>query len=87
MALTIVGILILSLAALIYISYRRDLNRARFRISSGSHIVNTTSGLIEYADVGEGPPVLVIHGAGGGFDQGLEIAQPLIERGFRVIAV
>jgi 2-hydroxy-6-oxonona-2,4-dienedioate hydrolase len=29
----------------------------------------------------------VIHGAGGGFDQGLELAQPLIDAGFRVIAV
>jgi 2-hydroxy-6-oxonona-2,4-dienedioate hydrolase len=86
MALTIVGILILALGAFIYSGYRRDLNRARFRISTGSHVVNTPGGLIEYSDVGEGPPVLVIHGAGGGFDQGLEIARPLIERGFRVIA-
>ena len=28
----------------------------------------------------------MIHGAGGGFDQGLEFAQPLVEKGFRVIA-
>jgi 2-hydroxy-6-oxonona-2,4-dienedioate hydrolase len=84
--LALVGILILALAALTYINYRRDLNRARFRISSGSHVVNTKSGLIEYADVGDGPPVLVIHGAGGGFDQGLEIGRPLVEHGFRVIA-
>ena len=87
MALTIVGILVLALAALTYVSYRRDLNRARLRISSGSHVVNTAGGLVEYADVGKGPQVLMIHGAGGGSDQGLEIAEPLIERGFRVIAV
>lgn len=87
MALTVVGILILALAALTYISYRRELSRALLRASSGSHVVNTSSGLIEYADVGKGPPVLVIHGAGGGFDQGLEIARPLIDRGLRVIAV
>lgn len=43
-------------------------------------------GAIEYADVGTGAPVLVIHGAGGGFDQGLEFARPLIDHGFRVIA-
>jgi pimeloyl-ACP methyl ester carboxylesterase len=87
MALTLVGIFVLALAALIYFSYRRDLGAARARISSASQVVNTTSGPIEYADVGKGEPVLVIHGAGGGFDQGLEIAQPLIDRGFRVIAV
>lgn len=87
MALTIVAILILALGALTYICYRRDLNGARLRISSGSHVIKTAKGLIEYADVGQGSPVLVVHGAGGGFDQGLEIARPLIERGFRVIAV
>jgi pimeloyl-ACP methyl ester carboxylesterase len=32
------------------------------------------------------PPVLVVHGAGGGFDQGLELANPLVSGGFRVIA-
>jgi pimeloyl-ACP methyl ester carboxylesterase len=72
--------------ALVYRRYRRDLKAARARIASGSRLVNTPSGLIEYADVGTGAPVLVIHGAGGGFDQGLEFARPLIDAGFRVIA-
>jgi pimeloyl-ACP methyl ester carboxylesterase len=30
---------------------------------------------------------LSVHGAGGGFDQGLELADPLARAGFRVIAV
>ena len=72
--------------AMVYRRYRRDLTAARARVSSGSKLVNTPSGLIEYADTGTGAPVLVIHGAGGGFDQGLEFAHPLIETGFRVIA-
>lgn len=72
--------------ALVYHRYRRDLKAARARVSSGSKLVNTASGMIEYADVGAGAPVLVIHGAGGGFDQGLEFARPLIDAGFRVIA-
>jgi 2-hydroxy-6-oxonona-2,4-dienedioate hydrolase len=82
-----VAVLLVALVALIYRVYRRDINAARARVSSGSQVVNTPCGLIEYADVGNGPPVLVIHGAGGGFDQGLEFAKPLIHRGFRVIAV
>jgi 2-hydroxy-6-oxonona-2,4-dienedioate hydrolase len=41
----------------------------------------------EYAIAGEGEPILVIHGAGGGFDQGLDLAAPLTRAGFRVIAV
>jgi 2-hydroxy-6-oxonona-2,4-dienedioate hydrolase len=31
---------------------------------------DTRHGPIEYVSWGEGPPVLVVHGAGGGFDQG-----------------
>lgn len=31
--------------------------------------------------------MLVVHGAGGGFDQGMDIADPLITAGYRVIAV
>ncbi len=87
LTLTIVGALLLALVALTYYDYRRDMGVARARVSSGSQVTNTPCGLIEYADVGQGPPVLVVHGAGGGFDQGLELAQPLIDSRFRVIAV
>lgn len=72
--------------ALVYFHYRRDLSSAKARVSSGSKLMNTPSGPIEYADVGTGAPVFVIHGAGGGFDQGLEFARPLIDNGFRAIA-
>jgi len=86
-ALTIFGALLVALVARTYYDYRRDMDVARVRVSSGSQVVNTPCGLIEYADVGKGPPALVVHGAGGGFDQGLELAQPLIDSRFRVIAV
>jgi pimeloyl-ACP methyl ester carboxylesterase len=36
---------------------------------------------------GDGRPVLVVHGAGGGFDQGFAFAQPLIAGGFRIVAM
>ena len=51
-----------------------------------SRMLETSCGPIEYAEAGAGPPVLVIHGAGGGFDQGLELAEGLVRGGFRVIA-
>lgn len=86
-ALTVVGALLVALAALSYIGYRRELDASRVRVSSGSQVVNTPCGSIEYADVGMGLPVLVVHDAGGGFDQGLELAPRLIDRRFRVIAV
>ena len=68
-------------------SYRRDIGRASAAAATGSRIVETRCGRIEYAAVGDGPPVLVVHGAGGGFDQGLGFGMPLVERGLRVIAM
>jgi pimeloyl-ACP methyl ester carboxylesterase len=49
-------------------------------------MVASRCGPIEYAERGEGQPVLVVHGAGGGFDQGLELGNDLVRAGFRVIA-
>ena len=54
------------------VMYQRDIQAARARIASGSEIAQTACGPIEYATAGEGAPVLVVHGAGGGFDQGLD---------------
>lgn len=84
--LTIAGTAAAVAGARVYFRYRHDLSAAMARISSGSKLISTPSGPIEYADAGTGAPVLVIHGAGGGFDQALEFASPLIENGFRVIA-
>jgi 2-hydroxy-6-oxonona-2,4-dienedioate hydrolase len=58
-----------------YQRYRNELDAARTRVMSGSQIIETTSGPVEYALTGEGPPVLVVHGAGGGYDQSLLAAQ------------
>jgi 2-hydroxy-6-oxonona-2,4-dienedioate hydrolase len=85
--LGVAGSLIAGLSALTYNSYQKDITRARERISSGSQIVETPCGLIEYAAAGDGPPVLVVHGAGGGYDQGIDFAGPLVDSGFRVIAM
>ena len=77
----------MTVTAWVEFSYRSDIRAARDRISVGSKITDTPCGVIEYADVGNGPPVLAVHGSGGGFDAGLELARPLIESGFRVVAV
>lgn len=73
--------------ALIQVNCRRDADLARRRISAGSQIVQTPCGQIEYASAGAGPAVLAVHGAGGGYDQGLDIFQALASGGLRVIAM
>src|SRR5712691_92318 len=70
-----------------YFSYRHELGAAQARVSSGSEVVDTPCGRIEYALIGNGAPLLLVHGAGGGFDQGLEFGRPLAEHGFTVIAM
>ena len=56
-------------------------------MSIQSHVVATSFGVIEYADVGSGPAILYAHGAGVGFDQGIAIADQFVAHGFRVIAI
>ena len=63
-----------TLALAVYLAYLNDMNAARERIST-AQVISTAYGPIQYAEVGHGTPVLVIHGAGGGFDQGLFTAK------------
>jgi pimeloyl-ACP methyl ester carboxylesterase len=66
--------------------YRGDLKKARDAATEGGQIANTASGPIEYAEKGMGIPLLSIHGAGGGHDQGLTNAASLLTGDFKVIA-
>lgn len=84
--LMVLGLILLGLGVLTYF-YQRDLQQARERIAGGSQIAQTPCGPIEYAVIGDGPAVLIAHGAGGGFDQGLHFGKPLADRGFRVMAI
>ena len=63
-----------------------DLRRAYQRIGQGSRVAASSLGDIEYARGGSGLPVLVIHGSGGGFDQGELIASAVLGDGFEWIA-
>lgn len=68
--------------------YQREISAARGRVNNlGSQVIETGCGQIEYARIGDGYPVLVVHGALGGFDQGLLTAKYLTEKGFQVISV
>ena len=73
-----------------YLAFRADMRASRARLLAGSRVVSTACGPIEVAEVGDGPPVLVVHGTGGGFDQGMNIARGFMGEwgeGFRRIAV
>jgi pimeloyl-ACP methyl ester carboxylesterase len=66
--------------------FRRVVAAARRRVERGSTVIATRAGAMEYGEEGVGSPILMIHGTGGGFDQGLAFARPLAAAGFRVIA-
>jgi pimeloyl-ACP methyl ester carboxylesterase len=74
------------LVVAVYSSYRRDIAEARQKALAGSQLLDTPCGVIEYATVGHGPPVLALHGTGGGWDQGISAFQGLASRGFQIIA-
>ena len=82
-----VGLVLLVLAIAIMVIYTTDIRAARERLATGSLLADTPCGIIEYAEAGEGPAVLVVHGAGGGFDQGMGLGKELVDRGFRVVSV
>ena len=48
--------------------------------------VETKQGVVEYAERGEGPALLSVHGSPGGYEQGLLLAEHFRVNGFRVIA-
>lgn len=79
--------ILLAAAALLTVIYLRDMHRIRHRLVAGSALVATRHGLIEYAIRGQGPAVLVVHGAGGGYDQGRLIPTVFGGDGYRWIAV
>ena len=75
-----------SVAIVIAIWFRTDTRRAYARIAGGSTIVPSPLGYIEFKRGGAGVPVLVIHGSGGGFDQGELIAKAILDERFDWIA-
>ena len=72
--------------AIAWISYAGDIARARANASAGSLLLTTPCGPIEFAGAGHGVPLLLIHGAGGGFDQSLYFGRRLLEDGVQIIA-
>ena len=74
------------LAVHTYRRFKIDIKTAEDGILTGSTLAETEVGLIEYATTGDGKPVLLLHGAGGGYDQGLLVAR-MVGDGYQFIAV
>lgn len=67
--------------------FNRDMKLANIHAANGSVLIATRCGPIEYQEAGEGIPLLMVHGSGGGHDQGMAFAGNLAKKGIRVIAM
>ena len=74
----------LAVVVLLYVVVQVDFRRWRrclyVRLQSGGKLADTDRGTVEYSTLGEGPAVLIMHGAPGGYDQAMPIP------GFCVVA-
>jgi 2-hydroxy-6-oxonona-2,4-dienedioate hydrolase len=67
--------------------FKGDLAFASARAAENSVVIATACGTIEVQQAGAGVPLLMIHGSGGGHDQGMAWARPMVRHGIRVIAM
>ncbi len=81
-------LLLLIIAAGAWIGWRfhGDVQAATARAMHGGTLIATRCGPIEYEEAGQGTPLLMIHGSGGGHDQGMLFAREFAAQGIRVIA-
>ena len=80
----ILAVLVVGTAG-VYAFFAHDLATARARLVGRSQTIETSFGTLEYAVMGEGAPVLIVHGAEGGFDQGIDMTGALAGRGYQLI--
>ncbi len=73
-------------SAVLIALYRRDLRLEVAYRKAVARRAETPAGPLEYAETGSGQPILVLHGAGGGCEQGLLLASVVDTRRCRVIA-
>lgn len=81
-----VALLILAALALSIVAVTETRQRIA-SLDAERSLAQTRHGQIEFISWGSGPPVLVVHGAGGGFDQGRLLAQAIGGDGYRWIAI
>jgi pimeloyl-ACP methyl ester carboxylesterase len=68
-------------------SYKRDLRRDHERVARfAPSVLDTRFGRVEYAQAGDGPPVMVVHGVLGGFDFGVGVGRVNVPAGYRIVS-
>lgn len=70
----------------VHYRFAHEIAAAAVRAAQGSRVVSTRCGPIEVQESGAGRALLVIHGSGGGHDQGMAFARDLVPPGTRIIA-
>lgn len=86
MAFLVILSVFLLLFGISYLKFSQDMNLAKERLSTSENF-KTPNGDIEYAIRGEGMPILLLHGAGGGFDFGLWSGKVFFENNHKIISV
>jgi 2-hydroxy-6-oxonona-2,4-dienedioate hydrolase len=85
-ALVIAAVFLAGAGGVVWFYFHRDMAELRGRLVGRSEVLQTAFGSMEYAQIGNGKPVLVVHGSGGGFDQSIEMAGQFAEYNYRLIA-
>jgi 2-hydroxy-6-oxonona-2,4-dienedioate hydrolase len=84
--LAVIAVVIAVASSWVWWHFDADLTRAHARAMRSGVTVQTRCGPIEYGEAGEGVPLLMVHGSGGGHDQGMAFAASFAQQGVRVIA-
>lgn len=81
-----IALALFALVIVAMVTYVQSIGRAYERVAGKSKLISSPEGSIEFTEGGSGPAVLVIHGSGGGYDQGELVAQAVIGERFHWIA-
>jgi 2-hydroxy-6-oxonona-2,4-dienedioate hydrolase len=83
--LLVVAATLIIAAVFISAAFYVDIKREYERVRASGIVLSSPYGNIEYTEGGAGPAVLVIHGSGGGYDQGELIADAVLGANFHSI--
>jgi 2-hydroxy-6-oxonona-2,4-dienedioate hydrolase len=83
--LLVVAATLIIAAGFIFAAFYVGIQRDYERVQASGTLISSPYGDIEYTEAGAGPAVLVIHGSGGGYDQGELIADAVLGANFHSI--